>query len=98
MQTEIDEPNLYTIHLYNDTVKGTREFEVKKLMDILGLIARVKDKIADVKNTSKTIYGTDIDGNILTDQRLKVLYIKNSELLKRLKQYYNNNISKLKPF
>lgn len=98
MQKEIDEPSLYKMHLYNDEVKGTREYEVKKLMDILGLIARVKDKINDVKNTSKVMYGTDTDGNILTDQRLKILYIKNSEMHKRLKAYYNNNISKLKTF
>jgi len=95
MQTEIEVISHYSRHLRNDNVTGTREYQIKKLMDICGLIAKIKDRMTGIQDTSKSFYGVDKDGNILTTQKLADRYSNYSAMLKRVKAYYNNNLSKL---
>lgn len=88
----------YSKHLRNDEVVGTKEFQLKKLNDTLGLIAKIKDRLYDMQETSKTIYGTNSNGNILTNQKIHDKFIMYIEMLKRVKTYYNNKLIKLKQF
>jgi len=95
MQTEVSIIRHYSKHLKADEVKGTKEYQVKKLMDILGLTAKIKDRMADIKETSKSFYGVDKDGKILSTQKLADRYSDYRKMLKRVEAYYNNNLSKL---
>ena len=98
MQTLAGMIPYYSKHLNNDEVVGTREFELKKLNDTLGLIAKIKDRILDMQETSKKMYGTDKDGKIMTNKKIHDKYIMFAEMLKRVKSYYNNQLTKLKQF
>lgn len=88
----------YSKHLRNDEIIGTKEFQLKKLNDTLGLIAKIKDRIYDMQETSKSIYGINTDGKIMTNQKIHDKFIMYSEMLKRVKAYYNNKLTNLKKF
>ena len=98
MQTEIVKLSRYTKHLYNDTIEDTREFKLKKLNDTLGLIAKIKDKIIDIEETSKSVYGVNNNGIIQSTNSMCKKHKLYNEMIVRIKAYYNLNLSKLKPF
>lgn len=96
MQTEISIIRYYQKHLKADEVLATKEYQLKKLMDILGLIAKIKDRIVNIQETSKLFYGINENGKIKTTQKEADKYIMYGEMLKRVKEYYNNQLSNLK--
>jgi uncharacterized protein (DUF39 family) len=98
MQTEIDQVKRFTKHLYNDTIPNTREFQLKKLNDIVGLIAKIRDRIKDIEETSKAVYGVNKDGRIQSSDSMCKKHKLYNEMIVRVKAYYNNNLSKLKPY
>lgn len=98
MQTEVEAISHYSRHLRNDEVLGTKEYQIKKLMDILGLIAKIKDRMKNIADVSKKIFGVNENGKIKATAQDAAKYANYSEMLKRVKTYYNNNISKLKTF
>ena len=98
MQTEIEITSYYRKHLKADEVIGTREYQAKKLMDILGLIAKIKDRIKNIEEVSEQFFGLTKDGKIKTTPQEALKHQNYSKMLKRVKAYYNNNLSKLKTF
>lgn len=98
MQTEIETISQYSRHLRNDNVTGTREYQIKKLMDILGLIAKIKDRIKTIEEISERFYGLTKDGKIKTTPQEALKHQNYRKILRRVKAYYNNNLSKLNPY
>ena len=95
---ELIKSKRYKQHLEADEVKGTKEYEVKQLMDILGLIAKVLSKIENKINECIYFHGKTDDGKVFCKPEEK-LYIDNmAYLYRRLKTYYNNKVSKLQKF
>lgn len=98
MQTEVSIISHYSKHLKDDEVLGTKEYQLKKLMDILGLIAKIKDRKKDIEDISKQLYGINENGRIKSTAEYAKKHRNYSEMLKRVKLYYNNQLSKLKQF
>jgi len=82
----------YAQHLQNDEVKGTKEYQLKQCMDILGCIAKAKNRIEIIKETCQSIYGLSPDGKLQgSHEDIAALAFKR-RVIQRLENYYNKKV------
>ena len=91
--------NAFTAHLAADELKGTKEYQVKQLMDILQMIARETDRIDRLLDDCKTWYGINPETKSVrctpTDKHKFTIYRMAKE---RLTKYYNLKANSLNKF
>ena len=76
-----------------------RQSQLDKLASILTLIGRVKDRQKGILQICSILYGEKgITGKIYASQKYAEMFNSDTRILVRLKNYYNNNLAKLKPF
>ena len=82
----------YYQHLRNEEVKGTKEYQLKQCMDILGCIAKAKNRMALIMETCQYAYGLSPDGKIQgSNEDVAALAFKR-RVIQRLENYYNNKV------
>ena len=82
----------YAQHLNNDTVKGTKEYQLKQCMDILGCIAKAKNRMEIIKDTCKSMYGLSPDGKLQGSDKDAAALAFKRRVIQRLENYYNNKV------
>lgn len=80
----------YETHLYYENNPNSEEYKLNKCINVLGLIAILKDRNRNIIQVYKTFYQNDkLEGKLKKD------FDKNKEMINRLKSYYNYCLSKL---
>lgn len=85
-------------HLYFETLPESREYLLNKCIDILGLIASLKDRQEDIRETAQSVYGVNNEGKLMASPDMVEKYKRNNATMKRLKQYYNYRLLKVANF
>ena len=88
----------YQKHLYFEKRTQSKEYALDKCIKVLALIAKLKDRNERIRNYGETYYGKSANGNAYAPESEYIKYVKNIEIIKRLKSYYNYCLSNLKNF
>lgn len=85
-------------HLYYEGFPETREYKHHRCIEILGLIAQVKDRNADILKTAEMLHGKTPKGGYLISPSEWAKYQQNLLVLKRLERMYRFDLDKLDPY
>lgn len=88
----------YHKHLYFEKEKDSKEYAIAKCMNILGLIARVKDRNAEILENAERYGGRSHEGKLLVYRSDLDKIRFNKEVINILQRYFNNCLHKVKRF
>lgn len=88
----------YYKHLHFENRPDSKEYALNRCIEVLGMIAIVKDRNLTIEQLSAELYGKSDTGNIITSEREYKRYQWNKKVIERLKRIYNYRLSLLLPF
>ena len=88
----------YQNHLYFEQSPKSKEYALNKCIVVLGMIAKVKDRNAAIKDYCERFHGRDVNGSIKATEKEAKDFEQNIKMIKRLRQYYNYCLARVEKF
>lgn len=74
------------------------EYAINRCMNVLAMIAKLKDRNRTIENMCEDIFGKNEDGLIIAGDIEAEKHLKNLKMIRRLKAYYNSCLSRVEGF
>ena len=95
---QIKQAKNFEQHLYFENRINSREYAIDRCMKVLGMIARLKDRVEKTEIMCENLYGRNEEGVIMASNIEFKIHKRALEMIERLKKYYNFCVLRINMF